>query len=144
MVSFPIMKIPNVGVALALICVVTLALGEAAQAPVVGLVSHTDRLSGTFAPPVSAVIVIAPLLPTLDVATAKTPTREFGSRVATPSCVIVAASAIMSGTGVVDADSKSVLMPVITVAGGVLAHAKLSCTSVGTNAAVGVKANTKV
>jgi hypothetical protein len=50
----------------------------------------------------------------------------------------------MSGTGVVAAESKSVLMPVITVAGGALAHAKLSCTSVGTNAAVGVKANTKV
>jgi hypothetical protein len=72
-------KIPNVGVAWALICVVTLALGGATHAPVVGLVSHRDRLSGMLTPPVSALTVIAPPLPTFDVATAKTPTREFGS-----------------------------------------------------------------
>src|SRR6266446_6929483 len=78
MVSFPVMKIPNVGVALALICVVTLAPGGATHAPVVGLVSHTDRLSGRVTPSVLAVAVIDPLLPTLDVATARTPTRAFG------------------------------------------------------------------
>jgi hypothetical protein len=50
----------------------------------------------------------------------------------------------MSGTGAVAADSKSVLRPVITGAGAALAHAKLSCTSVGSKAAAGVKANTKV
>jgi hypothetical protein len=116
MVLFVVMKMPNVGVALALICVVTLRPGGAKQAAVVGVVSHTTRLSGKFTPPVSTVAVIAPLLPTLAVATEKTPAPVLGSTVAIPSWVMVTANATTSGTGIAEADRSRVLSPVMTVA----------------------------
>src|SRR6516162_6152919 len=50
----------------------------------------------------------------------------------------------MSGTGALDPDSSSVLSPEVVGAGAALAQAKLNPTSVGANAAVGVKAMTKL
>ena len=53
-------------------------------------------------------------------------------------------NATMSGVGVVEADISSVSSPELIGAGAPLLHAKLSCTSVGANAAVGLKAITKL
>ena len=48
----------------------------------------------------------------------------------------------MSGTGVADADSSRVLTPEIVGAGSVLVLVNPSLISVGSNEAVGMKANT--
>lgn len=58
-VPLAVMKMPKVGVALALLCVVTLLAGGETHAPVAGFVSHSVRLRGKLAPPVFAVAVIA-------------------------------------------------------------------------------------
>lgn len=48
-VALPVTKMPKVGVALAAIVVVTVDAGVARQAPVVGLVWHSLRLTGKLA-----------------------------------------------------------------------------------------------
>jgi hypothetical protein len=58
--------------------------------------------------------------------------------------VAVAARVTMSGVAVFEADSKSVLTPVIGFTGCVLELAKLSGTLTGSNEAVGVMAMTKL
>ena len=59
-----------------------------------------------------------------------------------PSLVAVTASATMSGTGVRDADIRSVLIAMSVGTGSVLVPAKLKATSVGASGAVGVIAMT--
>ena len=100
--------------------------------------------TGSVALPVSADAVIVPVAPTFTVATAKAPV-PFGPEMFTmPSLVSVAAKATMSGTGVADAESKSVFSPMLIGAGSVFAQSKLNCTSVGAMGAVGVMAKTKL
>ena len=135
---------PKVGVALALICVVTLAPMAEIQAPVTGFVSHRKMLTGNAAAPVSADAVIVAVAPTFTVATAKAPVPFVPGIFTMPSLVVVAAKATISGTGVVDAESKSVFNPELTGAGLLFVQSKLSCTSVGGKGAVGVKAKTKL
>lgn len=86
----PVTKIPKVGVAFALIWVVTVGTGGPRQAPVVGVVWQSARLTGRLTPPVSAETVMRPPVPTFTVATAKTPVL---ARVMIPSLVSVAARA---------------------------------------------------
>ena len=68
-------------------------------------------VTGSVAPPVSTEAVICPLASTLTIATANTPFPEAPARFTIPVFPTVAASATMSGLGVVEADSKSVLRP---------------------------------
>ena len=83
------------------------------------------RSIGSATPPVSTKAVIEALAPTLTEATAKAP-MPFPPRCARPRHSFgVAASAIMSGTGVGDAKSRSVFTPTMLPAAAVLAQAKL-------------------
>ena len=61
-----------------------------------------------------------------------------------PSLLSVTAKATMSGTGVSEAESKSVFSPTLMGAGSVSAQSKLNCTSVEAMGAVGVMAKTKL
>ena len=56
----------------------------------------------------------------------------------------MAARATMSGTGVAEAESRSVFNPTVLEAGWVLVQSKFSDTSVGEKGAVGVKPITNV
>jgi hypothetical protein len=134
----------NVGVAAAAMVVVTPAAAVPRQAPVAGFVSQMDKATGRLAPPNPGVAVIVPVDPTFTDATAKAPDPPTPGRRTVPSPVGVTADATMSGTGVFDADSKSVFRPVVTGAGLVLEQSKVNSTSVGLNEAVVVKANTYV
>ena len=138
----PWTKIPKVGVALALIVVVTLIAGDAKQAPVPGLVSQIKRFTGILAPPVSADAVILALTPELMVATANAPVPFVPGMFTMPSLVVVAVKATMSGAGVFEAEKSKVSMPGIIEAGLVFVQSKLNLTSVGGIGALGVKANT--
>jgi len=88
--------------------------------------------------------VIWALAPTLTVATAKAPEPEVPVMCRMPSFIAVAASATISGTGVVEADNSKLLSPVMLGAALTPVHAKPSTTLVGTNGAFGVKAITKL
>lgn len=127
-----------------MICVVTLGPMAEMHCPVAGLVSHKKTLSGKEALPVSADAVMVPFTPTFTVATAKAPVPFVPGIFTMPSLVAVAAKATISGTGVADAENKSVFKPTLTGAGLVFAQAKLNCTSVGAIGAVGVSAITKL
>src|SRR5437867_1301805 len=83
---------PNVGVALASIVVVTVAAAAPRHAPVVGLVWQRDSVTGSGTPPVSAEAVITPLAPTLTVATANTPVPVAPGTLTIPPLDSVAAS----------------------------------------------------
>src|SRR5262245_21985682 len=107
------------------------------QIPVAGLVWHMDRSIGRFAPPVSPETVIGPLAPTFTVATANAPI-PFSPGISTMPGSLLAASATMSGVGVVDADKSKVLRPDSVWADPVLKQLKLNATSVGGNGLVGV------
>src|SRR5262245_28712376 len=85
--------------------------------PVAGLVWHREILTGTNTFPVSADAVIFPLSPTFIVATAKAPTPFVPEMFAIPSFLGVATKATMSGTGAAEAESRSVLSPVLMGAG---------------------------
>jgi hypothetical protein len=61
-----------------------------------------------------------------------------------PVLPIVAASAITSGTGLVDDDNSRVVRPGVTTAGSTFAQTNRRATSVDANAAAGVRANTKL
>ena len=54
-----------------------------------------------------------------------------------PSLLSVTAKATMSGTGVSEAESKSVFSPTLMGAGSVSAQSKLNCTSVERNRSSG-------
>jgi hypothetical protein len=82
--------------------------------------------TGNGIPPVSTKAVIFPLAPTFTVATAKAPVPLVPGMLTIPSLFCVAAKATMSGTGVVEAESKSVFRPVIIGAGFVLKQSKLN------------------
>src|SRR6266436_3484594 len=99
--------------------------------------------TGREAFPMSAVAVIVAAAPTLTEATAKNPVPVSPGMFTIPSLPRVAASATMSGIGTGAADSRSVLTPGV-IGAWVCPHAKLSWSSVGGIAAVGVKATTKV
>ena len=141
--TFPLAatKALKVGVALALIVVVTLGPAAAMQLPS-DLVWQTVNVTGRLAEPVSAETVIAADAPTLTEATEKAATPPL--ILAMPSLLIVADSATTSGTGVEEPDRSSVLTPTIGVALVEETQAKVSLTSAGSNAAVGVKAKTNV
>src|SRR5437867_627244 len=101
-------------------------------------------LTGRLAPPVSAVTVIRPLAPTLTVATANAPVPVAPGMFTIPVLPAVAPSATMSGTGVGDADKSSVFTPVMTAGGTTPLPAMANATSVGSRAATGVIATTKL
>lgn len=85
--------------------------------------------------PVLAVAVIAPLAPTLTVATAKAFEPVVPVMCRMPSFCAVATSATTSGTAVVEAESSNVLSPELTGAAGLLTQAAVMAMSVGANAA---------
>jgi hypothetical protein len=106
-------KIAKVGVALALIVVVTLEPIDEMHWPLVGSVWQRLIASGKLAAPVLVVAVIAALAPTFTVATAKAFEPLVPVMCRMPSFCSVAASATMSGTGVAEPDSNNVLKPVL-------------------------------
>jgi hypothetical protein len=76
--------------------------------------------------------------------TAKAPVPFVPETFTMPSLVVVTANATMSGTGVFDAESNSVLRPVLTGAGFVFEQSKLNWTSVGAIGEFRLKAKTKL
>jgi len=131
-----------VGVAPALIAVVTLVAGGDRHSPVAGILSQSDSATGKVAVPVSADAVIMSWLPTLTEATAKALEPVSPGSLTMPSPDWVAAKATMSDTGFVDADSKKVFTPGITAAGSVSVQSKANATSVEGISAVGVNEKT--
>ena len=97
-------KMPKVGVALALIVVVTLGAIDEMHCPLVGSVWQRLTVSGKVTAPVVAVAVMEALAPTLTVATAKALEPDVPVMCRMPSFYAVAAGATMSGTGVVEAE----------------------------------------
>src|SRR5205085_7921222 len=106
--------------------------------------------SGRLTAPVDGVAVIAAPAPTLTVATAKALAPLLPGRRRMPSLLLVAESATMSATGVLEVESNSVLTPSeIGAAGtpattGVAEQSKPRMTVSGAKAAIGVKATTKL
>src|SRR5262249_7413707 len=96
-------------------------------------------LIGNAADPVSAETVILPRAPRFAVVTANTPVF---ARFKMPSLAKVAAEAIASGIGVVEAEKCSVLTPTRLGAGWAFVQLKVRTTSVDASAAVGVKTKT--
>jgi hypothetical protein len=137
-------KIAKVGVALALIVVVTLGPIDEMHCPLVGSVWHRVIVSGNVTAPVLAVAVIDPLAPTLTVATAKAFEPVVLEMCKMPSFWAVAASATTSDTGVDEADSSNVLRPVVLGAALTPVQSNPSITTAGTNGPLGVKAITKL
>ena len=133
----PVTKKPKVGVALLPIVVVTVGPTALRQAPVAGLVSHSCTL--TPEGPVARAVML-PVMPALTVATANTPVPVLPGMSATPG-VMVAASAMMSGTGALPDASSRVFNPLVTGAGGVLAQSNAITISVAAKASRGSKKN---
>ena len=129
---------------MAFIVVVTVLPIPEMHAPVAGFVSHREMLNGNIALPVSAELVMLPLVPTFTVATANTPVPFDPGIFTIPSPLGVAANATMSGTGVAETEKNSVLIPDRIDAGKLLAQSKLNSTSVGAIGAVGVNAKPKL
>src|ERR1051325_123627 len=98
-------KTPKVGAPFARLLAVTLGDGVAMQLPNC-LVAHRVRLIRSVSSPVFAMAVIVVLSPTLTVATAKAFAAALPGMCSMPSFDIVAANATMSGTGLVEADSR--------------------------------------
>src|SRR5262245_3667884 len=97
-------------------------------------------LTGSVAVPVSAETVMLALAPTFVDATANAPLPTMFEIFTIWSLLTVLDRAITSGTGVRDAESRSVLTPTIVGAGLVLVPLKTNATSVGAITAVGVMA----
>ena len=97
---------------------------------------------------IRALTVMGPVAPTFKLATTKTPELPMPpagpGKCVMPSLVGTATRATMSGTGVAEADSKSVFNPTVLEAGPVLVQSKLIGTSVGGMSAVGVRLNVNV
>ena len=140
----PWTNIPNVGVAFALIVVVTLVPVAEMHRLVTGSVWQREMFIGKDVFPVSADAVILPLVPTFIVATAKAPVPLVPGIFAMPSLADVADSATMSGTGISEAEKSNVLRPVIIETTFVLAQTNPNSRSLGATAAVGVNAKTKL
>jgi hypothetical protein len=102
--SLAVAKMPKVGVALALIVVVTLEAIDEMHCPLVGSVWQRLTVSGKVTAPVVTVAVMEALVPTLTVATAKALEPDVPVMCRMPSFYAVAASATMSGTVVVEAE----------------------------------------
>src|SRR5262245_6214718 len=134
----------NVGVAPALMVVGTVGPMADVHCPVWGFVWHKARLTGRVAVPVSAETVMLAPAPRLNEATANTPVPTMFEIFTIPSLLGVLARAITSGTGVMEAESRSVLRPTIVGAGLVLVPVKMNATSVGPITAVGVIAIRKL
>jgi hypothetical protein len=100
--------------------------------------------TGNVAAPVSPDAVIVPLAPTFTVATANAPIAVGPRDVDNPVIGCCRRQRPISGTGVFDAESNSVLSPVLIGAGSLFAQSKLNCTSVGAIGAVGVMAKIKL
>src|SRR5262245_22973609 len=107
----------NVGVSPALICVTTVGPMADVHCPVLGSVRQRLRTRGIVAAPVSADTVMVPPDPTLAVATAKTPLPTTCGMLTMPSPLSVPERAITSGAGTVEAESSSVLTPMIGATG---------------------------
>src|SRR5262249_2688780 len=88
--------------------------------------------------PVSAVTVISPLAPMFDVATARRPVPVFPGMLLMPSLVGVAPSAMMSGVGVFEADTRTVSSPGVEMAEARFEQKKLSAMSTGPKARLAV------
>src|SRR5262245_9538021 len=112
------------------------------QRPLPGSLWQTKTAIGSTVVPVSAMTVIGAAAPRLKLATENAPDPPTTS--AMPLPLIVAASAMMSGTAPTDPDSNKVFRPVITFAASLLLHLNEKVTSVGGNGAVGVNAITYV
>lgn len=104
------------------------------QAAVTGSVSHSKSCSGNVAPPVSARTVMTSSKPTLTEAIEKAAMPLAVGIDRMPSLVDVAASATISGVGVVDAERSSVLIPGSVPAEPELLQSKFSVSSVGETA----------
>src|SRR5206468_3599000 len=135
-------KTPKVGVPPPGISSVTLGAGAARQSPLAGSVRQRRSVTGRGTPPVSAVTVMVPETPTLDVATAKAPLPVGPGTATIPVFPIVADCAMTSGTGAVEVTSSSVLTPGVTGASATPAHVKPSRTSIGPSATPGSRAKT--
>ena len=140
-------KKAKVGVASAAMDVVTgpkIGTVGLMHAPVAGSVSHSAMLTGKLALPVSAETVIVLFEPTFTVATAKAAEPVEAGRCTIPSPVSVAANAIISATGPLEAESSNVLIPAIVAAGLVFVQSNSNSILVGMRGALGVKENTKL
>ena len=137
-------KMAKVGVALALMVVVTLEPIDEMHWPLIGFVWQRLMARGKVAAPVVAVAVIEALAPTLTVATAKAFEPDVPVMCRMPSFWAVAASATISGTGVAEADSDRVLRPVLLGAAFTPVQSNPSAAVVGTKGALGVNAMTKL
>src|SRR5262249_53857246 len=100
------------------------------HSPVTGFVWQSTGFTASVAFPVSADTVMLPLAPAFVVATAKNPVPVTPGIFTIPSFVDVAATAMMSGTGVADTVSLSVLTPTIAGAESVFEQLNPNCTSV--------------
>jgi hypothetical protein len=138
------LAVAKIGVALALIVVVTVEPIDEMHWPLIGLVWQRLMASGKVAAPVFAVAVIEALAPTLTVATANAFEPLVPVMCRMPSFCAVAANATMSGTGVAEPDSSKVLRPVLLCAALTPVQSKPSITIVGANGALGVNAMTKL
>src|SRR5262245_53540182 len=85
-----------------------------------------------------------PADPTLALATAKLPVSAGLETSTAPAFPGVAASAITSGTGLVDDDNSNVVRPGMTDVGSKFAKGNRTATSVDGNTADGVTAKTKL
>jgi hypothetical protein len=132
------------GVANAFIWEITLGPVTEIHCPVTGLVWQRDMFTGKIAPPVSAEAIMLPFAPTFTVATAKAPTPFVRGTLTTPSSVVVAANATMSAKSELEAESSSVLSPVLIGAGFVFEQLKLKRTSVEAIGEFGLKDKTKL
>jgi|SRR5215468_2316940 len=79
------------------------------------MVSPAGKLPGLT---LADAVIVAPA-PTFTVATANTPVPDVPGMFTIPSPLSVATKAITSGTGVVDADIRTVLIPILTAASSV-------------------------
>ena len=138
----PCTKIVKVGVALALIVVLTVGPIAEVHCPDDGLVWQSVLVTGSEAAPVSADAVIDPVAPTLTVATAKAPAPFVPGILRMPSPDAVAPRATISGTGEVEADSNRVFRPTTFGAALLLLQLAVIETSVAENGPVGVIAKT--
>ena len=101
-----------------------------------GSVWHKLKFIGNATAPVSALTLIVAPEPTLIVAAVKKPLSLTSD--ITPLLVVVATSAMRSGTGAVEADSNNVLRPTTLAASLAFAHWNASSTSVVKNSSPGV------
>jgi len=143
-VPVPVTKIAKVGVAFWAIVVVTEPAIALVHCPVEGFVWQSAMLTGSVTEPVSAVAVMAPVAPTLTVATAKAAEPVAPGTLTMPSLLIVAANATTSGIGVADAEKSRVLTPGIVETGAAFVPQKSKVIVVLWMAAVGVNEITKV